>query len=425
MGVFRKNATLERTVEEHKMADEKKKARQYTNAERAAVLARIGAGERQVDIARELGIPASTIRVWVQRAGDSTDPLQQPTYAELMAHNQTLRADLSRQQEEIDLLKKALAYSTNHGRTLTVADKTELVVEYAGSLSISRRCEVLGLERSTYYRHQPHVKALEPEKWAAERIAIRSHHAAVHRRCGRRDMHSWLRRQGFTIGYGKTHDLMQQEGLRAMRGRRKGKVPKAQGINNEAVHIRNLLWDYGQPCNFTSPAPGRCLVGDSTQIVWERRGMSLHLHVVMDLYNRAVVGWAASTRPDALSAIAAMEMARHRGAITAGTIFHSDHGSQYMSNAFRDYCQSHGVRQSMGERRSCSDNAVVESFFATLKGDLPDLKPTFPTPRDLAIWLQDYIEAWYNRKRPHRWNNGQPPMRRQAENVSPHSGTNP
>lgn len=408
------------------MSDKKRKARHYTDAERAAVLARVGAGERQVDLARELGIPASTIRVWVQHAGESTTPIQQPTYAELMAHNQALRADLSQKQEEVDLLKKALAYSANHGRALTVADKTRLVAEYAGSLPITHRCTVLGIDASTYYRHQAHDHPRVQEKWTAERTAILLHHAAVQQRCGRRDMHAWLRSQGFTIGYGKTHELMQQEGLRAMRGSRNGKKhTKAQGINNEARTIRNLLWAYGHPCNFTSPEPGMRLVGDSTQLVWERRGMSLHLHVVIDLYNRSVVGWAVSTRPDALSAIDAMEMARHRGVISSGTIFHSDRGSQYMSNAFRDYCREHGVRQSMGERRSCSDNAVVESFFATLKGDLPDLKRTFPTRKDLALWLHAYIEGWYNRQRPHRWNNGYPPLRRPNENVSLDCRTNP
>lgn len=398
------------------MTNKKKSPRSYGDAERAAVLARVGAGERQVDLARELDIPASTIRHWVQQAGASTNPLQHPSYDELMAHNQALRAELSRTEQEVDLLKKASAYSANLDRALTVADKTRLIAEYAGSLSITRRCDALEVDRSTYYRHQSCFPSSVSVKWEQERAAIRAHHAAVHGRCGRRDMHAWLRSQGFTISYGKTHELMQIEGLRAMRGRRRGKKPKAQGINNQAVTIRNLLWEYGHPCSFASPAPGMRLVGDSTEIVWERRGMSLHLHVVIDLYQRAVVGWAVSTRPDALSAIAATEMARHHGASHAGTIFHTDHGSQYMSNAFRDYCQEHGVRQSMGERRSCSDNAVAESFFATLKGDLPDLKDTFPTTRSLAIWLHDYIEAWYNRQRPHSWNNGYPPLHRPPGN---------
>lgn len=395
------------------MTNEKvRKPRRYTDAERAAVLSRVSAGERQVDIARELGMTPKTIRQWVHQAGESTDPLHQPTYAELLAHNQALRAALSQTEQEVDLLKKASAYSANHHRALTVADKTQLVAEYAGSLSIDRCCEALGFDRSTYYRHQAKITSPVPARWERERAAIRAHHTAVHGRCGRRDMHIWLLQQGFTIGYGKTHDLMQQDGLRAMRGSKRGTKPKAPGINNEAVRRRNLLWEYGQPCNFSSPAPGMRLVGDSTQIVWERRGMSLHLHTVMDLYNRAVVGWAVSTRPDALSAMAAMEMARHHGAMHPGTIFHSDHGSQYMSNAFRDYCQEHGVRQSMGERRSCSDNAVAESFFATLKGDMPDLKTTFPTRKHLALWLHEYIEVWYNRQRPHRWNDGVPPLLR-------------
>src|SRR5690606_20744015 len=124
--------------------------------------------------------PASTIRVWVQRAGASTSPVHQPTYAELLAHNRALRADLSQTQEEVELLKKASAYSANLGRALTVADKARCIAEYAGSLPISRRCEVLGVDRSTYYRH--HLPTCPREKWASERAAMRAHHTAVQQR---------------------------------------------------------------------------------------------------------------------------------------------------------------------------------------------------------------------------------------------------
>jgi len=407
------------------MTNNKRTPRRYTDAERTVVLARIGAGERQIDLARELGIPVSTIRVWVRRAGAATTPIHQPAYAELMDQNQALRAALLQSEQEVAILKKALAYSASRGRTLTVADKIDVIAGYAGSLSIARCCAALGINASTYYRHRSSTPAAAPVKWERERTAMHAYHAAVHGRCGRRAMHPWLRERGFQIGYGKTHELMGQEGLRAMRGRRRSQHPKPLGINEHAVTIRNRLWTYGQPCNFTSPAPGLRLVGDSTQFVWERRGMSLHLHVVIDLYNRAVVGWAISTRPDALSAIAAMEMARARGAVHPGTIFHSDHGSQYMSNAFRDYSHRHGLQQSMGDRRSCSDNAVAESFFATLKGDLPALKQHFATTADLAIWLHDYIDAWYNRQRPHRWNAGRPPLLRTPENDARISCTKP
>ncbi|MCO5216739.1 MAG: DDE-type integrase/transposase/recombinase [Thermomicrobiales bacterium] len=153
---------------------------------------------------------------------------------------------------------------------------------------------------------------------------------------------------------------MQELEIRAVRGTRHR--PKAQGINNEAVAMPNLLWEADHPRDFSSAIPGTRLVGDCTEFVWHRRGKHLYLHVVMDLYHRGVMGWALSDKPDAISALAAMEMARNQGAFRTNVIFHSDHGSQYMSNRFRDYCQLQGIRQSMGAKRVCYDNAVAESL---------------------------------------------------------------
>ncbi|MCO5215597.1 MAG: IS3 family transposase [Thermomicrobiales bacterium] len=283
------------------------------------------------------------------------------------------------------------------------------MTEYATPRSVTRSCHLLGMHPATYHRHQNRKHHPRPDPWAAVKAAIIRHHEETQGRCGRRDMHAWLRREGIMVSYEKCHKLMQELEIRAVRGTRHR--PKAQGINNEAVAMPNLLWEADHPRDFSSAIPGTRLVGDCTEFVWHRRGKHLYLHVVMDLYHRGVMGWALSDKPDAISALAAMEMARNQGAFRTNVIFHSDHGSQYMSNRFRDYCQLQGIRQSMGAKRVCYDNAVAESFFATLKGDLPDIK-TFATKQDLAVWVVTWIEGWYNSRRPHSWNRGYPPFSR-------------
>jgi len=89
---------------------------------------------------------------------------------------------------------------------------------------------------------------------------------------------------------------------------------------------------------------------------------------------------------------------------------HSDRGTQYTSEAFRGQCAALGMTQSMGTTGVCWDNAVAESFYATLKSDLVPEVGTFVTRQDDRAWVVRYIEGWYNRRRPHCFNDGLPPL---------------
>jgi len=125
----------------------------------------------------------------------------------------------------------------------------------------------------------------------------------------------------------------------------------------------------------------------------------LYLAVVLDLYSRRVVGWATSARMDAQLALDSLRMASERRDLRGPAIHHSDQGSQYASDSFRHFLRTLNMACSMSRRANCWDNAVVESFFATLKGELNE--EVFPTRGAARSALFEYIETWYNPRRRH------------------------
>lgn len=150
--------------------------------------------------------------------------------------------------------------------------------------------------------------------------------------------------------------------------------------------------------DFTSPVPTCKLVGDITYL---RTGEGwLYLSTVIDLCTRMVVGWALSERMTADIVVSALEMARGRGYVAEGAVFHSDRGSQYTSRMVARWAEAHQVRLSCGRIGSCHDNAVAESFFATLKNEMYHLR-YFRTRAEARFAVVEFIESYYNRSRPH------------------------
>jgi putative transposase len=124
-----------------------------------------------------------------------------------------------------------------------------------------------------------------------------------------------------------------------------------------------------------------------------------YLAIVMDLYSRRIIGWSFSAKPDSLLTVKALEMAiSQRGCVP--TLFHSDQGCQYSSQAFRSALKRHGIQQSMSRRGNCWDNAPVERFFASLKYER--IRGGGYVYRDDAVRdLKDYILGFYNQRRLH------------------------
>lgn len=180
-----------------------------------------------------------------------------------------------------------------------------------------------------------------------------------------------------------------------------------QGIRGVAPNSRKraTVPDPGAPPrpdlvrrNFEPPVPTTVLCGDITYL---KTGQGwLYLATVIDLCTRMVVGWSLSERMTADIAVSALDMARSRGYVAGGAIFHSDRGAQHTSRLLGEWASANDVRLSVGRTGSCHDNAVSESFFATLKNEMYSLR-SWPTRAQARSAVVGYIEGYYNRARPH------------------------
>jgi transposase InsO family protein len=144
-------------------------------------------------------------------------------------------------------------------------------------------------------------------------------------------------------------------------------------------------------------APNRIWAGDITYLP-TREGW-LYLAVVLDLVSRRVIGWSMQTTMERSLVIDAITAAIRSRRLTNNVLFHSDRGSQYASEDFREVLKSHGIRASMSRKAECWDNAVVESFFGTMKTELGD--PIWEDRATARAAVFEYIEVWYNRRRRH------------------------
>ena len=150
--------------------------------------------------------------------------------------------------------------------------------------------------------------------------------------------------------------------------------------------------------DFTSSVPTYKLVGDITYL---RTGEGwLRLSTVIDPNTRMVVGWSLSERMTADIAVSALASAKSRGYVAGNAIFHADRGAQYTSRLLAEWARANDVRLSCSRTGSCHDNAVAESFFATLKNEMC-YRRSFPTRNSAKHAAIEFIEAYYNRRRPH------------------------
>lgn len=270
-------------------------------------------------------------------------------------------------------------------------------------------CRMLGVSRASYYRwstapHRPPTPRVARHQDLTQ--AITTTFAEANGRVGRRPMRQLLAQQDVRCSPGTVHRIMAEQQLTARR-RRAWTCTTTSDPAARTAHIRNHCLDpQGRRC-FVSDEPGTRAVGDITFI--PTAAGWLYLAVVLDLFTRAVIGWAIQPQMPAELVIDALRMATTHQRLRPGAIFHSDRGTQYTASAFQTACQRLGVTQSLGATGVCWDNAVAESFFATLKGDLSEVG-RFATHRDARHWLVLWIEDWYNRRRPHATNDGLPPL---------------
>jgi putative transposase len=255
-------------------------------------------------------------------------------------------------------------------------------------------CRLLGVSRSGYYVWRERPPSARTQGNRALTARIRTIHERSRGTYGAQRIHAELRYEGVCCSRKRVARLLRVAGLQGCH-RRKG--PRTTRRNPEMVPAPDLV-----KRGFAAAAPDRLWVADITYVpTWAG---FLYLAVVLDACTRRIVGWAmADGRPLGSMrtelVIEAVEMALWRRR-PAGVIHHSDQGSQYTSLAFGRRLREAGMTASMGSRGDCFDNAMAESFFATLECELL-ARRSFPTRNAARLALFDYIERFYNTHRRH------------------------
>jgi putative transposase len=219
---------------------------------------------------------------------------------------------------------------------------------------------------------------------------IRTEHQISRQTYGSPRIHAALRRQGVHCGRNRVARLMR---VHDIQGRKRAKRhPVTTQRRPGTVAVPNLLAQ-----DFSAPAPNRKWVADITYI--DTAEGWLYLAPVLDLYSRMVVGWAMADHMEASLPKAALEMALARRHPSVGLLHHSDQGSQYTSQIYLRQLTRQDCQVSMSRVGNCYDNAVMESFFSTLKTECASSQ--FATQSQARTAIFEFIEVWYNRQRLH------------------------
>ncbi len=259
--------------------------------------------------------------------------------------------------------------------------------EHRAVHAVATMCRVLEVSASGYYAWQirsPSRRPIDDAVLQAEIEAIHRHSRATY---GVPRVHAELRAEGMCVSRKRIARLMRRAGLEGASRRKKAWTTKRDRDARPAPDLVER--------DFSSEGPDRLWVADITYIpTWSG---FLYLAVVLDAWSRKIVGWSMATHLRTELVLDALNMALGQRR-PDDVIHHSDQGCQYTSIAFGLRCKRAGVRPSMGSVADCYDNAMCESFFATLECELLDRKPLH-TQVEARMAVFDFIEGWYN---PHR-----------------------
>jgi transposase InsO family protein len=251
-------------------------------------------------------------------------------------------------------------------------------------------CEVLNVSRSGYYAWKgrpPSARTLADAQLVVE---IKAAYKVGRGGYGSPRVQRELRRRNKHVGQKRVERLMRREGIRAVRRRKFRVTTDSKHVHPIAPNVLNR--------EFTVELPNTAWVTDVTY-VWTHQGW-LYLAAILDLCSRRVVGWAASEHNDRQLALDALQRATTDRTPGAGMLHHSDRGSTYASADYRSALDDLGVVASMSRKGDCWDNAVAESFFATIKGEMIDHED-FQTRAEAIAAIADYIDGFYNVTRLH------------------------
>jgi putative transposase len=254
---------------------------------------------------------------------------------------------------------------------------------------VTTLCRMLEISRSGYYAWIERPDSAHDQQDRQLRVLVRASFEASRQRYGSPRVWEDLREQQIHVSRKRVVRLMQEEGLRA----RARKRFKSTTMSDHDQPVAANLLDR----QFEAPAPNQRWVGDTTEFVIGSSG-KLYLAAILDLFSRFVVGWAISAVNDRHLAIRALVAALKRRCPDSGLLHHSDQGSPYASEDYQAVLEARGITCSMSRRGNCYDNAVMESFFSSLKSELRD---RFDSCGEAKMELFDYIEVFYNQRRRH------------------------
>ncbi len=270
--------------------------------------------------------------------------------------------------------------------------KYAFITQHKNAWPIALQCRILGVSRNGYYQY---LKSLErPIDLVHEEMIEKVKDIAKSSKesYGSRRMKEALNEHGYSVGRNKARKLMKEAGVKAKQRR---KYKATTNSNHKQPVFENLL-----NREFEVAQPDQVYAADVTYI-WTQEGW-LYLAVVIDLCTRRVVGWSMSSRMKAKLVCDALQTALWRRRPRAGLIHHSDRGSQYASKAFRRLLKAYDIKGSMSRKGDCWDNAVVESFFGSLKQERVQWR-NYQTRYEAQQDILEYIAMFYNSTRLHSY----------------------
>jgi putative transposase len=274
--------------------------------------------------------------------------------------------------------------------------------------AIRRLCRTLEVSPSGYYAWRGRAPSAREQENARLLTAAQRVHRESRETYGSPRLQQALVRLGYRCGRHRVARLMRQAGLRGL-PRRKF-VRTTQRVTGAPQVPDRLERD------FSAAAANQKWVSDITYI---RTGEGwLYLATVIDLYSRRVVGWAMAAHMRAELVLAALRMAHAQRGAPQDLIYHSDHGGQYTSSAVQEWLAHHKIRASMGSTGDCFDNAVAESFYATLKRECVH-RQTYATRAQARTHIFEFIEVFYNRQRLHSTLGYQSPVDYEQRGMTP------
>ena len=279
-----------------------------------------------------------------------------------------------------------------------------VIQEHDRRYPIRLMCRALAVSAAGYYAWQSRPESSRSIQTRTLLSTIRVIHRESRETYGSPRIWSALVKQGHRVGEHRVARLMRQNGIRAKTVTKwRATTSSSHGLPVAANTLDR---------QFRASQPNRVWAGDITY-VWTREGW-LYLAVLLDLYSRAVIGWAMGPRLTGALTEQALRMALTTRQPTAGLLHHSDRGSQYAARSYQQLLTMHGITASMSRKGNCWDNACVESFFGTLKRELV-YQRQYATRSDATQDIFEYIEVFYNRNRRHSMLGYQSPAEYEAQ----------